>query len=52
VAVASAEPCANLHLAPERRPHPPLSFLQAGCSSCRPTTSVKAPYLLTPINAL
>jgi len=22
---------------------PPLSFLQAGCSSCRPTNSVKAP---------
>ena len=23
-------------------PHPPLSFLQAGCPSCRPTNSVKA----------
>jgi len=22
--------------------YPPLSFLQAGCSSCRPTNSVKA----------
>jgi len=22
---------------------PPLSFLQAGCHSCRPTNSVKAP---------
>jgi len=24
---------------------PPLSFLQAGCPSCRPTNSVKAPKL-------
>jgi len=44
VAVASAGPYASLHLVPDRQPrqHPPLSFLQDGCSSCRPTNSVKA----------
>jgi len=43
--VASAGPHASLHLTPDRQPHPstpPLSFLQAGCPSCRPTNSVKA----------
>ena len=35
---------ASLHLAPDRKPrkHPPLSFLLAGCPSCRPTNSIKA----------
>ena len=37
---------ASLHLAPDRYDNhtntPPLSFLQAGCLSCRPTNSVKA----------
>jgi len=35
---------ASLHVAPDRHHAntPPLSFLQAGCSSCRPTNSVKA----------
>ena len=44
VAVASAGPYASLHLAPDRHhaSTPPLSFLQAGCPSCRPTNSVKA----------
>jgi len=44
VAVASAKPYANLHLAPDNNhdSSPPLSFLQAGCPSCRPTNSVKA----------
>jgi len=45
VAVASAGPYASLHLAPQTDNHtstPPLSFLQAGCPSCRPTNSVKA----------
>jgi len=44
VAVASAGPYANLHLAPDRQPHqhPTTLFLQAGCPSCRPTNSVKA----------
>ena len=44
VAVASAGPCASLHLAPDRLPcqHPTTRFLQAGCPSCRPTNSVKA----------
>jgi len=34
----------SLHLASGRQPrqHPPLSLLQAGCPSCRPTNSVKA----------
>jgi len=27
---------------------PPLSFLQAGCPSCRPTNSVKAPKAKAP----
>ena len=45
--MASAEPYASLHLAPDRQPcqhptRPPLSFLQAGCPSCHPTNSVKA----------
>jgi len=44
VAVASAGPYASLHLAPDRyhASTPPISFLQAGCPSCRPTNSVKA----------
>jgi len=44
VAVASAGPYASLHLAPDRNhtSTPPLSFLQAGCPSCRPTNSVTA----------
>jgi len=29
---------------------PPLSFLQAGCPSCRPTNSVKAPKAKGPRN--
>jgi len=37
---------ANLHLASLQTENhastPPLSFLQAGCPSCRPTNSVKA----------
>jgi len=33
----------GLHLAPDNHAStPPLSFLQAGCPSCRPTNSVKA----------
>ena len=44
VAVASDGPYASLHLAPDRTmpAPPPLTFLQAGCPSCRPTNSVKA----------
>jgi len=45
VAVAPAGPYASLYLAPDRQPcqHPTTRvFLQAGCSSCRPTNSVKA----------
>ena len=46
VAVASAGPYASLHLTPDRQitiaSTPPLSFLQAGCPSCRPTNSVTA----------
>ena len=44
VAAASAGTYASLHLAPNRHhaSTPPLSFLQAGCPSCRPTNSVKA----------
>jgi len=44
VAVASAGPYANLHIAPEiTTPAPHRSvFLQAGCPSCQPTNSVKA----------
>jgi len=45
-AVASTGPYATLHLAPDIEPNhastPPLSFLQAGCPSCRPTNSIKA----------
>jgi len=44
VAVASAGPYANLHLA-QRHNHasiPPISFLQAGCPSCHPSNSIKA----------
>ena len=41
--MASAGPHASLHLAPDNHAStPPLSFLQAGCPSCRPTNSVKA----------
>jgi len=45
-AVASAGPYANnLHLAADRQPHQHLitQFLQAECSSSRPTDNVKAP---------
>jgi len=44
LAVASAGPYASLHLAQtdSHASTPPLSFLQAGCPSCRPTNSVKA----------
>jgi len=44
VAVASAGPYANLHLDPDTyyASIPPLSFLQTGCPSCRPTNSIKA----------
>ena len=42
MAVASAGPYASLHLTPDHASTPPLSFLQAGCPSCRPTKSVKA----------
>ena len=44
MAVASAGTCASLHLAPDRQhtSTPPLSFLKAGCPSCRPTNSIKA----------
>jgi len=31
----------SLHLADNHASTPPLSFLQAGCPSCRPTNSVK-----------
>jgi len=41
--VASAGLYASLHLIPDNHANiPPLSFLQAGCPSCRPTNSVKA----------
>jgi len=41
--VASAGLYASLHLIPDSHANiPPLSFLQAGCPSCRPTNSVKA----------
>jgi len=33
--------CTSLHT-DNRASTPPLSFLQAGCPSCRPTNSVKA----------
>ena len=48
MALASAGPYnyASLHLAPDRYDNhastPPLSFLQAGYPSCRPTNSVNA----------
>jgi len=44
MAVASAGPYANLHLAPERQPlqHPTTHFLQARRPSCHQTDSVKA----------
>ena len=43
VAVASAGLYASLHLISDNHANiPPLSFLQAGCPSCRPTNSVKA----------
>jgi len=43
VAVASAGLYASLNLIPDNHASiPPLSFLQAGCPSCRPTNSVKA----------
>jgi len=39
---------ASLHLIPDNHTNiPPLSFLQAGCPSCRPTNSVKALKALT-----
>jgi len=41
--VASAGLYASLHLIPDNHANiPPLSFLQSGCPSCRPTSSVKA----------
>jgi len=41
--VASARLYASLHLNPDNHANiPPLSFLQAGWPSCRPTNSVKA----------
>jgi len=41
--VASATPHASLHLAKKNHAStPPLSFLQAGYPSCRPTNSIKA----------
>jgi len=34
---------ASLHFIPDNHANiPPLSFLQAGCPSCRPTNSIKA----------
>jgi len=47
--MASAGPYASLHFAPDRQPRqkPTTHFLQAGCPSCRPTNSVKAPNVLT-----
>ena len=55
MAVASAGPYASLHLAPDRQPrqYPTSLFLQAGCTSCRPTNSVKAltPYISTVIHS-
>jgi len=41
--MASAGLYASLHLIPYHHANiPPLSFLQAGCPSCRPTNSIKA----------
>ena len=50
MAVASAGPYANLHIAPDKQPrqHPTTRFLQAGCPSCRPTNSIKALKHTTP----
>jgi len=47
VAVASAEPYANQtsRQTDNHASTPPLSFLQAGCSSCHPTNSIKALYM-------
>jgi len=47
VAVASAGPYASLHLAPDRLGYnhantQPLTFLEAGCPSWRPTNNIKA----------
>jgi len=44
VAVESAGPYASLHLlqTDNHASTLPLSFLQAGCPSCRPTNGVKA----------
>jgi len=43
VAVASVGLYASLHLITDNHANiPPLSFLQAGCPSCRPTDSIKA----------
>jgi len=43
MAMASAGPYASLHLIADNHANiPPLSFLQAGCPSRRPTNSVKA----------
>jgi len=43
VAVASAGLYASLYLIPDNHANsPPVSFLQAGCPSYRPTNSVKA----------
>ena len=53
--VASAGPYANnLHLAPNRQPHQHLitQFLQAGCSSRRPTNSIKALKAKKPIDTI
>jgi len=53
MAVALAGPYANnLHLDPDRQPHKHLiaQFLQAKCSSWRPTNSIKAPKAHKSIN--
>jgi len=42
VAVASAGSVCTSLQADNHASTPPLSFLQAGCPSCRPTNSVKA----------
>jgi len=44
VAMASAEPYANLHLdhTDNHSIIPPRNFLQAGCPSCHPANSIKA----------
>ena len=49
MAVASAGPYANLHLASDRQPrqHPTTQFFTGRCPSCRPTNSVKALKALT-----